>query len=167
MTALLRINATLRHVTPKIWRELTIPGNCTFHETHAILQLAFGWESYHLYQFPLDRETIIADPEMTDAEELGRNLINSRTTLIDKILTDKGKSVLYEYDFGDGWQVDIRVLEALDGLKLSLPVCLKGERSGPLEDSGGPSGYMNLIKIMSDKKHPEYKEIKKVDRSTI
>ncbi|MBL0139227.1 MAG: plasmid pRiA4b ORF-3 family protein [Bacteroidetes bacterium] len=161
MTALLRINATLRHVTPKIWRELTIPGNCTFHETHAILQLAFGWESYHLYQFPLDRETIIADPEMTDAEELGRNLINSRTTLIDKILTDKGKSVLYEYDFGDGWQVDIRVLEALDGLKLSLPVCLKGERSGPLEDSGGPSGYMNLIKIMSDKKHPEYKEIKK------
>lgn len=36
---------------PPMWRRLEIPGNYTFHQFHTAIQLAFGWQFEHLYQF--------------------------------------------------------------------------------------------------------------------
>jgi hypothetical protein len=53
---------------------------------------------------------------------------------------------VYEYDFGDFWQHDIR-LERVLPLDLSkiYPVCTGGAGECPPEDCGGPSGYRNLL----------------------
>lgn len=162
MPDLLLLNATLDEVSPKIWRELVVPGSCTFHELHAILQISFGWESYHLYQFRgKQKNHVIGSPDLLDAEEAGNTLTDSRTHTLINELNEPGKSVVYEYDFGDGWEVKITVQDIFESKLIPLPECVRGARSGPKEDSGGPYGYMDLVKILADKKHPEYKEFKK------
>jgi hypothetical protein len=42
---------------------------------------------------------------------------------------------------------------------LTRPRCLEGERASPLEDSGGIWGYENMLEILADPNHEEYKEI--------
>jgi hypothetical protein len=62
----------------------------------------------------------------------------------------------YDYDFGDGWEHDVRVVgrTAADG-----PHCLDGERACPPEDCGGPHGYARLLEVLADPAHPEHAEV--------
>lgn len=50
---------------------------------------------------------------------------------------------LYEYDFGDLWQHEVRIERRLhiDG-KRTYPVCVGGKRTAPPEDCGGPLSFM-------------------------
>jgi len=52
---------------------------------------------------------------------------------------------LYEYDFTDGWQHDVRV-EQLLPLELGrlYPRCVGGRRRVPPEDCGGPWAFLEL-----------------------
>jgi hypothetical protein len=51
--------------------------------------------------------------------------------------------VVYEYDFGDWWQHEVRVERHLSlDKKRIYPVCIAGKRAGPPEDCGGPSAFM-------------------------
>ena len=52
---------------------------------------------------------------------------------------------LYEYDFTDGWQHDVRV-ECLLPLEpgRTYPVCVGGRRGVPPEDCGGPWAFLEL-----------------------
>src|SRR3989442_6130753 len=52
---------------------------------------------------------------------------------------------LYEYDFTDGWQHDVRV-ERLLPLESgrTYPVCVGGRRGVPPEDCGGPWAFLKL-----------------------
>jgi len=69
------------------------------------------------------------------------------------------KNFVYEYDFGDGWEVDVKIEKALDQSQLNgVAVCLEGERAGPLEDSGGPGGYMHTLEILGDANDAEHEE---------
>lgn len=36
---------------PRIWRDIRVLSNITFHKFHKVLQIAFGWEDRHLYKF--------------------------------------------------------------------------------------------------------------------
>ena len=50
---------------------------------------------------------------------------------------------LYEYDFYDRWQHDVRLEEVLPlNWKRVLPVCTGGQRLAPPEDCGGARIYM-------------------------
>ena len=52
-------------------------------------------------------------------------------------------SFLYEYDFYDGWEHDIRLERVLPlNSKHVLPVCIGGQRLAPAEDCGGARAYM-------------------------
>src|SRR5207249_10473277 len=64
-------------------------------------------------------------------------------------LTDLGLRIrerfLYEYDFIDGWQHDVRVEQilALESQR-RYPVCIGGRRAAPPEDCGGPWAFLEL-----------------------
>jgi hypothetical protein len=59
-------------------------------------------------------------------------------------LRERGR-FLYEYDFGDFWQHEIRVEKKLPlDPKKTYPVCIGGARSTPPEDCGGPWAFMEL-----------------------
>lgn len=54
--------------------------------------------------------------------------------------------ILYEYDFGDLWEHEIRVEATLERESgKAYPVCIAGTRAGPPEDIGGPRGYDALL----------------------
>ncbi len=68
--------------------------------------------------------------------------------------------MLYEYDFGDGWEHEIlveRILPPHAGR--SLPVCMKGVRACPPEDIGGVWGYASFLEAIRDPGHPEHNEM--------
>jgi hypothetical protein len=60
---------------------------------------------------------------------------------------DRQQDCVYEYDFGDGWQHEVK-LETIDQhdakTKRSL---LDGARSFPPEDCGGINGYEDCVQI--------------------
>ena len=52
---------------------------------------------------------------------------------------------LYEYDFTDGWQHDVRIERILPlGSRRRYPVCIGGRRAIPPEDCGGPWAFLEL-----------------------
>ena len=68
----------------------------------------------------------------------------------------------YEYDFGNSWEHEITVEKILppDAAAATPALCLDGARACPPEDCGGTPGYDNLLKILQNRKHPEYKRMK-------
>lgn len=77
---------------------------------------------------------------------------------LDQIVSE-GDKLIYEYDFGDGWEHKIRIEKILPAEKgKRYPVCLAGKRACPPEDCGGPPGYERLLEVLRDPKHEEYEE---------
>lgn len=65
--------------------------------------------------------------------------------------------IIYEYDFGDGWEHEVEFegyFERIKGNK--YPCCLAGEIACLPEDVWGISGYYDFVGVMNDKEHPEY-----------
>jgi hypothetical protein len=67
--------------------------------------------------------------------------------------------MLYEYDFGDGWEHEIlleKILPRDPGVR--YPRCIGGARACPPEDCGGVHGYANFLAAISNSKHEEHDE---------
>ena len=46
-----QLKVTVHQSKPPIWRRLLVPGDATLADLHAVLQIAFRWQNYHLHQF--------------------------------------------------------------------------------------------------------------------
>lgn len=68
--------------------------------------------------------------------------------------------MVYEYDFGDGWehQILLEKLLPFDDAQ-ALPICVKGKRACPPEDCGGIFGYADLLRTLADPTDPEHQEM--------
>jgi len=85
---------------------------------------------------------------------------NSRVISLNKILKKPKERILYEYDFGDGWEHEILLAKIIDDDgKNQIPGCIAGKRNCPPDDCGGIWGYKNLLSIISDKNNDEYEEM--------
>lgn len=160
---ILRLRVELRHVEPLVWRELEVPGEYNFWDLHVAIQDAMGWKDTHLHAFRVGRGkgavTIgIPDPDGFDDEKV----LPGWEVPVAQHLDKPGQQVLYEYDFGDGWEHDV-VLRDVAGrqARLKYPWCVGGERACPPEDCGGPPGYADLLEILADPSHPEHKDMKR------
>ena len=73
------------------------------------------------------------------------------------MLKKEGKKIIYEYDFGDGWEHNV-ILETILPFdeKLEYPVCTAGKMNCPPEDYGGIWGYYNMLKILKNPGDEEY-----------
>lgn len=70
---------------------------------------------------------------------------------IQDILFEKGKKIIFEYDFGDGWEHEI-TLSRFDsynaGEKREI-VYIDGKGACPPEDCGGVWGYSGLLETLN------------------
>ncbi len=149
------INVSLNYVTPPIWRRLLVSPETDLGDLHVIIQIAMGWTDSHLHQFIVGNDFYgVPDPAF-DGEVSDESAIQ-----IGSLLKKDGDSILYEYDFGDGW-VHTVTLERIRPQQPgeAVPACLAGERSCPLEDVGGPFGYTEFLQVFADKTHPEHEEM--------
>lgn len=145
------LKVSLRHISPMIWRRLLVPRDLTLYGLHRTIQIAFGWEDYHLHAFKLHGRRF--GTEWTGqrhhvVEDDGKSV--REITLADLSLRLRQK-IIYEYDFGDFWEHEIRT-EAREEAKpgSSCPVCIGGARAGPPEDIGGPDGYDRLLRRLDE-----------------
>lgn len=150
---------SVRDVVPEIWRKLLVSSETTLAGLHSVLQVLMGWEDRHLYAFVIDAKRY-ASPNDSD-ENLG-NQIKIRTKL-SRILKAGAKTITYEYDFGDRWQI-VLTAEPMDQGHHSIrfPECIGGSRHGPVEDSGGSRGYMEKALIYRNPKHRRYLDVQKL-----
>ncbi|MFC4768229.1 plasmid pRiA4b ORF-3 family protein [Effusibacillus consociatus] len=152
-----QFHASIKDITPSIWRRFQVDGSVTFDQLHATLQIVMGWEDYHLYQFSVGGKSIsIPDPHYPRS----RQELNAKQERLDKHLHLEGQKAEYLYDFGDGWVHELvleKILPEEDGQM--HPVCLEGERNCPPEDSGGVPGYQHILEVLRDPRHPDWRDI--------
>ncbi|MCJ7841281.1 plasmid pRiA4b ORF-3 family protein [Lederbergia sp. NSJ-179] len=180
-TDAVRMKVTLELENHSVWRRIVVPLNRTFHKLHKILQVAFGWQDYHLHEFYIYDNTAIV-PEWSinhsafhkEGHQPVINLVCDEEAFaypneaVDMKL-EKGirlsefipvyKKLKYTYDFGDNWQHYIDVEKVIDNYDSRHPVCLEGEGNTPPEDVGGEFGYEEFLEIFSDPEHPQHDEM--------
>jgi len=149
-----QIKVSIMHIKPLVWRRLLVPAGITFNKLHKIIQAAFGWQDYHLYEFDFGDVLVnVPDPEYP----LGAGVmnLNAKREKIDALLPSRKKCV-YTYDFGDNWRHEI-ILEQITNAEeeTRYPVCIEGAGHRPPEDVGGPPGYEEFLKIIGDHDNPE------------
>ena len=160
MIEAIRLRVNLDDTNPLIWRVLLVPKDITFYKLHHTIQIAMGWTNSHLFEFKLEGYRVGEIYDNLDGLDEGL-IINARETKLSDLIDKENETFQYEYDFGDGWEHSI-IIEKNEFLEDShqLPFCISGELKCPPEDCGGIPGFYNLLKILSDKKHEEYKETK-------
>lgn len=149
-----RIYVALIDVEPPIWRRIELSSRSTLKQLHRILQIAMGWENYHLHEFIVGK--LRYGVSAPDDDEPGEVISEGRATIAE-VLTTTGTQMQYNYDFGDCWQHVIKLEEvgpAADGRE--YPTVADGARSCPPEDCGGTGGYADLLDILLDPTHEEY-----------
>ncbi len=157
-----QLQILLNGTEPSIWRRLQVPATATLGWFHAVLQVAVGWTNSHLHQF-ICGEHMYADPEtQLDLSESDPPALDENKFTLAELLKDVHEGLIYEYDFGDSWEHIVMVEKILpaDSSKPATAVCLAGSRACPPEDCGGIGGYLELLKVLKNRRHPEHRNMK-------
>lgn len=145
---------------PTVWRRVIVPAQFTFYQFHKVIQAAFGWENCHLYQFSpkgYGSEPIIGEQGENHDEEV----LDSQKIKLSKIFTVPNQKFVYIYDFGDDW-MHVITLEKINKDASIVADCIDGKGACPPEDCGGFYGYIDLKRILSNRKDPEHEEMKEL-----
>lgn len=152
----------LEDTKPTIWRRIQVSENYSFWDLHVAIQDAMGWADYHLHQF----ETIELKPRnikyigIPDEDDCMNTVPGWKEKISDWFSPDNRKTMRYVYDFGDSWNHKITLEKILPREeKTKYPICIAGALACPPEDCGGIGGYYDLLEIMDNPKHEEYKDM--------
>ena len=97
-----QLKITLVGIEPPIWRRIQVPSTIPMCCLHDALQAVMGWTDSHLHQFEKDGKYWgVPDP---DGYEDDIKLIDESKVPVGKVLKAEGDSLVYLYDFGDGWR---------------------------------------------------------------
>lgn len=154
---------TLKGIRPPIWRRIQVPETYTFWDLHVAIQDAMGWSDSHLHHFEtlnpstgMEEEIGIPDEEIEWDTEI---LPGWKQKIADYFSVNNTKSE-YVYDFGDNWEHRVKLEKILPRQEgIPYPKCTDGKRACPPEDCGGSCGYEDLLKAITNPKHPEHKEM--------
>lgn len=152
------LRVTLKNIKPSIYRKFVVPSNITLRHLADLIIELMGWSGGHLNAYHIKGHNYHPAYQMTPEYGYYGGIYDNdhrqEDYTIADVLSQKGKAVELEYDFGDGWCHEIRlssISEYLDEEPHRI-YFLKGERACPLEDIGGPWGYMDMIGIVEKKR---------------
>ncbi|NTW88313.1 MAG: plasmid pRiA4b ORF-3 family protein [Desulfobulbaceae bacterium] len=157
--AVYQLKVTLKHCKPPIWRRVLVPGHLSLAKLHDVLQISLGWTDTHLHQFTIGKNHY-GDPSTDEGWGLSKILDERRHKLCD-LESAIAKGFTYEYDFGDGWEHQIKVEKIVppEENPPRHPLLLGGKRACPPEDVGGPYGYQEFLEAIADPEHEEHEAI--------
>ena len=148
----------LRNAKPPIWRRLQVRSDLTLDVVHRVLQAAFGWTDSHLWRFSLGGDAFSSssqvflcpwDVEEGEFEDEGGT--PAALIRLDEAVQVPGEILSYAYDYGDNWELALRletVLPAAAGTPSAVAV--DGRRAAPPEDCGGRRTADELAEVLED-----------------
>lgn len=147
------ISIELLHSPIKINRVITVPSDISLDDFATVVKRAMGWGGGHLDAFTKN------GIEYTDAQTAAESYnyegsFDYRKVKLNELLTRKGSTLLYQYDFGDDWQHKITLRsyrDFIDGEKRECTV-VSGEGACPPDDVGGVWGYADMLYTLE---HPQ------------
>src|ERR1019366_6541814 len=150
------IKVTLLGTSPPVWRRILVDRDMTLRNLHLTLQTVMGWENSHLHRCVL--------PKAKGFNHLphgsGTTIRNESRAILGDLVGRAGARLLYEYDFGDGWQHELLLEEVLLGDESFRQICVAGDRNCPPEDCGGSPGFSELLEVLQDSTHPKHEDIR-------
>lgn len=163
-----RIQLTLRgYGNPLCWRLIEVPASYTFLNLHVIIQECMRWMDYHLFDFrftsngqkrQLDEHGDMYDDfsDWMTPEERKRQPVKSfsRDVHLGEIFP-RTRTAVYSYDYGDGWEIDVKVVKTIKHRNHDEPLVLDGDGAAPPEDVGGPAGYADFLCTINGENGPE------------
>ncbi|GAA1485303.1 plasmid pRiA4b ORF-3 family protein [Brachybacterium fresconis] len=156
--AILTMRLDLEGATPPIWRRLELRSDLTLAELHRIIQISFDWMDSHLHRFALGGSPFDPSAQLFlcpfDVEEGEDEGLPEAEVRLDEAVQEVGDTLRYVYDYGDDWQVRLKV-EAVRPAPEDAPaaVVVGGRRAGPPEDSGGITDAESLAEVLADPAH--------------
>ena len=138
-----QLRAVLRGVSPLVWRRLLVSADSTIADLHATLQIAFGWDDAHLHRF------LIHGSAYGLAYSGGLSFRDdARRVPLSRFSFRPTERFVYDYDFNDGWRLDLRVEEVLAPEPArTYPMCTGGRPAWPrfwTARTGGRRTTMNF-----------------------
>ena len=157
LRSIYQLKVTLNGLKPPVWRRVLVPSNISLSKLHLVLQISMGWTNSHLHQFILNGvfygikdDDFGFDMEIEDEEKYK----------LSQLLKSEKDALVYEYDFGDGWEHKVLLEKILPFDKSNQsPLCIKGKRACPPEDCGGVWGYQELLETLSNPDDSEYESM--------
>jgi hypothetical protein len=157
------VKVTLQNAELEIWRVFESTTHINLDVLHEAFQIAFGFNSRHLHNFTtLKPEELFEKDGITwvpDIEEYENPVYEEDSVTneardevecsLEDLLNSKIYTIYYEYDLGDSWTFKVELIDkkgkdtADSNNVISL---IDGKGAGPLEDSGGISGYAEIVK---------------------
>ncbi len=170
---LLTVRVDVDEVKPAVWRRIEVRSDVTMAQFHDVIQATLGWADAHLHRFTLGPKkdvwrgpflASVADVEMGDDLDEASGV--ETEVVLDQVLRAPGDRVFYVYDFGDDWVHTIKVEKVVELATSGTPdadgplaECVAGRNACPLEDSGGPWQYNELVQGHKARNlSPEYAE---------
>src|SRR5450631_2863845 len=92
--AILQIKVWLTGISPMVWRRVLVPAGFTLRELHGVIQVAMGWEGFHLFQFCLRAVRYGSSEWSTSSPDVTLAALRLR----------KGARFIYEYDLHIPWR---------------------------------------------------------------
>ena len=131
------LHAWIRDIHPMLWRRFVVRSDSTLADLHFTLQIGFAWTDFHLHRFRI-RKKDYAVPRRH-----GLACHDARAIKLADLQFRLNERFLYEYDFRDGWQLQVRIEQrsALEA-KRPYPAYVGGRWAGPPEDCGGPKAFL-------------------------
>ena len=154
-----RLDLNLLGTKPPIKRRFEVPGDMSLGDVHDVLQIIMGWENGHMHQFTARDGTRYGMLPGGDSS-LDEDFADESGVKLNAVVAKKGDRLLYEYDFGDGWEHELKVVSVSPPEQgVRYPRCVDGKLACPPEDCGGVWGYYNLLEAIADPKHPEHDDL--------
>lgn len=152
-----QLRVTLKYLKPAIWRGLLVPDTATLAQLHRCLQITMGWSDSHMHAFQVAKARYgMPDREW---EDVNPTLNEKQFTLV-AVLGRTVKKFAYLYDFGDGWEHEVRVEKLLPAIdQPPYPRCTAGANACPPDDLGGVPRYCDFVAAVLNPKHPEHEEL--------
>jgi len=151
-----QLKVTLVSSQPAIWRRVQVESTVTLQRLHRILQVVMGWTDSHMHGFRLP------EPGQRGARWRLRPIesADEKTTRVGDLLRQPKDWLIYEYDFGDGWEHAIVLEEIVPRASPArYPMVLAGRGACPPEDVGGLPGYQHFLEAIKDPKHPDHEDM--------
>jgi hypothetical protein len=159
MTDIVELKVRLRDVEPPVMRRVQIPGDYSLHRVHDVIQAVMGWYDMHLHEFKVGGKTY-GQPDIEGELSFGVRIYDDRNIKLGKLIERGVREFTYTYDLGDDWQHDVEVVRTLAPEQgVDYPVLVEWSGACPPEDVGGPPGYEEFLKAISDPEHEEHDDV--------